>query len=450
MALAGMGINKLSEATVGAAMTWETQAVSMEHWLKGNKALAQEATSWLEQFAAATPFGMDDLFPAMTRGIGVSKGDIGMAERMVTIATDMAALTPGKTIGDAMEAIADAQNGEMERMTEFNVKMGQEEFQKLGGFTGFLKKMEGTFAGGAQKLSLTAIGKISTITDTINTLFRSTGMGILESMKPRLDKITGWFDSNKDTVARWKDNLITFGKQASEALFSRMESAFNYVRTRYLDNPTFQNLEFWGKVKFIMDDITTEFNKWLDGGGAAAIANFGQKVGTFIGQGVMVVAPSIGKLAAEGVMTAFKVALESSPLGAAILGGLAGGAIGGPWGAGVGTGSGLTAWGVNKAYDFGKSLRQKSSSNTNTLKMLPAHSKAMGISYVPYDNYPANLHRGEKVLTRAEADQHRSSAGSGSQQTFYVTIQGMNKTTKQIFDEMLDIAYAAHSNSGMA
>lgn len=37
---------------------------------------------------------------------------------------------------------------------------------------------------------------------------------------------------------------------------------------------------------------------------------------------------------------------------------------------------------------------------------------ASGLSYVPYDNYPALLHRGETVLTRAEADQHRASGGS--------------------------------------
>lgn len=33
---------------------------------------------------------------------------------------------------------------------------------------------------------------------------------------------------------------------------------------------------------------------------------------------------------------------------------------------------------------------------------------ASGLPYVPYDNYPALLHRGETVLTRAEADQQRS------------------------------------------
>lgn len=123
VALGAFGAGKLTQATVGAAMTWETQAVSMEHWLKGNKALAKEVTGWLEQFAAATPFEMEDLFPAMTRAIGIAEGDIRMSERMVKLAADMAGLTPGKTVRDAMEALADAQMGEFERMKEFHWRL---------------------------------------------------------------------------------------------------------------------------------------------------------------------------------------------------------------------------------------------------------------------------------------------------------------------------------------
>jgi hypothetical protein len=39
------------------------------------------------------------------------------------------------------------------------------------------------------------------------------------------------------------------------------------------------------------------------------------------------------------------------------------------------------------------------------------HKKAVGIDYVPYDNFPALLHEGEKVLTKLEANRERSGQG---------------------------------------
>ena len=43
-----------------------------------------------------------------------------------------------------------------------------------------------------------------------------------------------------------------------------------------------------------------------------------------------------------------------------------------------------------------------------------SYPHAYGLPYVPYDDYPARLHRGEMVLTRNEAEQYRGqSAGTG-------------------------------------
>ncbi|MBW2672130.1 MAG: hypothetical protein JRD89_01780 [Deltaproteobacteria bacterium] len=276
----------------------------MEHWLKGNKALAQEATGWLEQFAATTPFEMEDLFPAMTRAIGISDGDIKVAERLVKLAADMAGLTPGKTVQDAMEALADAQMGEFERMKEFNMKFTKEQMDAIGGFTGFLKEAESRFAGGAERLSQTAIGRLSTITDTVKTLFRQTGIGILDAMKPRLDKIVEWFGKNEDTVERWKTTLVRFGREGAEQVFSFFER--NFARLgRILDDPKFQKLDFWGKVKFIIDDISTSIKDWLDSGGRDKIVSVGREIGGFlfsgIKMGVTEALKGLGKLNLEAI-----------------------------------------------------------------------------------------------------------------------------------------------------
>lgn len=332
VALGALGAGKLWDATAGAAMTWETQAVSMEHWLKGNKALAQEVTGWLEQFAAATPFEMGDLFPAMSRAIGVSDGDIKMAERMVKLAADMAGLTPGKTVQDAMEALADAQMGEFERMKEFNMKFSKEQMDAIGGFAGFLTEAESKFAGGADKLSQTAIGRLSTITDTIKTLFRRAGMGMLEAIKPRLDRIVAWFDGNKDKVERWKDVLMRFGQEGAERFLNFFERAFTRIG-RILDDPKFQKLDFWGKVKFIIDDISAGIKDWLDSGGRDKIVAVGREIGGFLFKGIKMgvteALKGLGKLNLEALRKPTAENIGSAAL-ADILAIVAGSALLGP------------------------------------------------------------------------------------------------------------------------
>jgi len=280
---AGVGMYGLGKSTLGAAMTWETQAVAMEHWLNGNKQLAQEVTSWLEKFAAATPFEMEDLFPSMSRAIGITDGDIRLSERMVKLAADMAGLTPGKTVRDAMEALADAQMGEFERLKEFQMKMAKEEMEKLGGFMGFLAAAESKFAGGAEKLSQTAIGRISTITDMIKTQFRSVGMGILESLKPRLDKITAWFNQNEETVAKWKDGLVRLGREASERLLQWGEQAFGRLK-EIIEDPGFKQADWGGKIGLLLGEVTKETSDWLAGPGGKALTDLGMSMGKIIGE----------------------------------------------------------------------------------------------------------------------------------------------------------------------
>ena len=60
----------------------------------------------------------------------------------------------------------------------------------------------------------------------------------------------------------------------------------------------------------------------------------------------------------------------------------------------------------------------------------PGFSHASGLPYVPYDNYPANLHRDEVVLTPGGAktlldDVRAIAAGAGgaSEQTIHLTIE---------------------------
>lgn len=189
VALSYVGIKNFSNATVGAAMRWEEYEVSMTHWLGGNIKQAKELTKWMGQFADTTPFSSAELFPALTQGISITNGDVKKAQRLLKITSDMAALTPGRSVEDAMLALGNAKMGNYEMMKGFGMQVTKEKLKKMGGYDGFINEVEKSFKDGAVKLSKTASGILATLKGYRSSLFRSIGTGFLEPMKPRLDKI---------------------------------------------------------------------------------------------------------------------------------------------------------------------------------------------------------------------------------------------------------------------
>ena len=94
-----------------------SQKVSMTHFMGGDQKGADKYLQALRKEADRTPFGSQEVVQAGTRAIGLTSGNTSKAMELVKMSEDMASLTPGKTVMDAMEAIADAQMGEFERLT---------------------------------------------------------------------------------------------------------------------------------------------------------------------------------------------------------------------------------------------------------------------------------------------------------------------------------------------
>jgi hypothetical protein len=280
--IALVGAGSLTSATVGSAMNFEGYEVAMTHWLDGNQKQADDLIKWMGQFADTTPFSSAELFPALSRGIGVASGDIDQAQQLLEIASNMAALTPGATVSDAMEALADAQMGEFERMKSFNMKITQDDYEAAG-WTGIVNEIDSTFKDGARKFSQTASGQIATLKGYASTIFREAGTGVLESMQPRLDAISKWIENNQDTWGEWKNTVRTAGEEASEWVFSKLEGGFSHIRDNYLENDEFKNLDFEGKFKFIMDDL----GKWWNNTGLPWVTEVGTTLGSAIVDGII-------------------------------------------------------------------------------------------------------------------------------------------------------------------
>ena len=64
---------------------------------------------------------------------------------------------------------------------------------------------------------------------------------------------------------------------------------------------------------------------------------------------------------------------------------------------------------------------------TQIMKKVNKGSHATGLDFVPYDEYPANLHYGEMILSRGEANRYRkmqavAGAGFGGGTTIHVNM----------------------------
>lgn len=327
--LAVVGVGKLKDATVGAAMNFEGYGVSMEHWLDGNKKQAQELVTWMGQFADITPFSSPDLFPALARGVGLADGNVEQAKKLLEISANMAALTPGRTVEDAMEALGAAQMGEFQMLKGYNMKVTADDYADMG-WEGLISEIDGKFAGGAQKLSETSAGILATLAGYRSSILRSMGEGFLEPMKPRLNAISDWLENNQETWGRWKDTVKQAGEDASEWIFSKLENGFSYIRKNYLENDEFKKLDFEGKVKFIMSDL----KKWWDNTGSPLLQDVGMKFGKSmyegmvwgVKEGIKAIGgmwgnafedPSVSNFASAGIATAIAASIASvilSPL----------------------------------------------------------------------------------------------------------------------------------------
>jgi hypothetical protein len=432
----------LGVAALKGASELELQKISMEHFIGiNNKGKTQDqikeiSNQFLKQLidnANITPFETGEVIKAGTRAVGIAAGDTKQAMNFVRLAEDMAALTPEKTISDAMEALADLKNGEVERMKEFNFKVTQAQIAAAGGKMENIKNAEGIslgqmFKGGAEKLGQSASGYWSTITGSIKTGITNMGVDTLELLKPTLKKWADYFSGPAS------DSLFKAGAKMmadlTKSVLEGAEKVTNWINTKFLKNVEFQNLPtFSAKVKVVWSEIKKSFDGWYETDGKKMLSGFLSEASSLLSQNASEIgkgAFDVGVALGKGIWDGFQDEIEKHPILTTLLttaaGAAAGGSVGGLWGALIGGVAGLAGGAgisisvktdperiIKEQADF---LAQLHSGDPNTPLIsgpttLSAPKKATGMRRVPFDNYPVLLHRNEQVLTAQEAEQNR-------------------------------------------
>lgn len=229
-------------ASVSSGMQLEQQQTAMSHFIQAtNKDWSQEKVqatteSYIKQLrenANATPFETGEVIQAGSRAVAISGGNTQSAMDMVKLAEDMAAASGGTaTVADAIEALADAKMGEMERLKSFGFKVSAEEFEAKG-FEGVQADLQDFFGGAASKLATTGAGLWSTIKGKLKSNVADFGLKVVDKLKPVLTDVITMIDNAGPAIEKFASGLasnIGKGIKVVSALIPKMSAAMDTIK----------------------------------------------------------------------------------------------------------------------------------------------------------------------------------------------------------------------------
>lgn len=207
---------------------------------------AAETLEWAVKFAAKTPFEIPGIVEATVRlqayGLEAKSvlGDIG----------DMASAM-GKPLMQAVEAVADAQTGELERLKEFGITKqmlidkAQELYDKeIVNAKGQITDLQGLndtliaiirerYSGAMEAQSQTLNGMISNFKDWMETAGRIIGQGVFTQLKPAFDNLLDWLNKLTDRSRLADQEGMTPLEQAAKKVgdaFTALGNIFKWVK----------------------------------------------------------------------------------------------------------------------------------------------------------------------------------------------------------------------------
>ena len=215
--------------------------------VEGSSDKAKSAMGWISEFAAKTPYDLSTVTEAFVqmRAYGLNPTD-GLLKTLCDTSAAM-----GKDVMQAVEAVADAVNGENERLKEFGIKAAVQGSKIAYTYTDrtgkqitklvdksnrdlIVSTLQGIwndkYAGAMDKMSMTWEGMVSNIGDQW-TRFANNVMaaGVFDAMKGRLGSfldrlneaaadgtLQEWAQQTADAMLRFGDGLLTVGRALGE------------------------------------------------------------------------------------------------------------------------------------------------------------------------------------------------------------------------------------------
>lgn len=203
-------VGKFTHDMIENAAKFEQYQVALEG-TEGSAQKAKAAMAWVQKFAKDTPYDIDTVTDSFVRARGVGIDPMTGAFRILG---DAAGGTR-KSLMDAVEAIADAQTGEFERLKEFNItssskgknvtfsyvtKEGKNASMTVKKDMASIRKavlgvFDLKYGGGMARQAKTLTGIWNNLQDVVTNFELSVaGKGIFDRVKNRLQGVLEWTD----------------------------------------------------------------------------------------------------------------------------------------------------------------------------------------------------------------------------------------------------------------
>lgn len=248
----------------------------------------------------------------------------------------------------------------------------------------------------------------------------------ISALMPTMPLIKRFANAAADFVEKYTPRITA-------AVDKMVKQASNYLNTHFIKNPEFQKLpDLQSKIKFVFDDLKKTFNTWWNNGGRAAVQKLTSDIIALMVNGLEASIPqltAIGVKIGQGIASGVLLGLKNLDILSAI------------------NPQNAIEKKTNQMYDSYHSLSEKATANAKKNPGQPlikggtitaqqpkawyenaidgvksgaskfrnfVQGRAGGLDNVPYNGYPARLHKGEEVLTREEAKRHRAEKNGGS------------------------------------
>lgn len=278
------------------------------------------------------------------------------------------------------------------------------------------------------------LAKWNQIKERMQVMFRQMGEPSLKVLNNFLTNLINKLDAGDMTRfanvgARIIQNILTGMTNTATKIYDWFSNISK--------SPEFQKrTTLWGKVRFIIGNLYDQFLDWLKNDGVKQIASatsdlitalssaIEQNTGSIV-KAAFTVGAKIGAAFGRGILDA----VSKNPIAQFFIGGT-GPVVG-------------TVYSLVDKFLSGSKKSKKHRASSDSLGMRAVKGYYHGLNYVPYDRFPAMLHKGEMVLTRKEADEYRKGGGRSIQVSIgQINLHGvggdMRKAAREFMNYLAD------------